>query len=233
MAAHPDGGDASHVTPGSLGGLAYLRVEGAAPPRGGVVILHGAGSRKENHLDFARLCADAGLAAIAFDQRGHGASEGALGAGALDDVAAIAGLLPAGPLFVRGSSMGGFVALAAAQLVGARAVVAICPASGAQLLAGLRARLFDFRADVAGLERILLDADVDGAARALGPDLLLLHAEGDDRVPIAGSERLHELAAGSTLVRVPGGDHNSVQHDDALQRRALDFLLARAAPLGR
>jgi pimeloyl-ACP methyl ester carboxylesterase len=233
MAAHPDGAGAPRVTPGSLDGLAYLRVEGAGRPRGAIVILHGAGSRKENHLDFARLCAAAGLAAIVFDQRGHGASEGALGAGALDDVAAIAGLLPAGPLFLRGSSMGGFVALAAAAHAGARAVVAVCPASGAQLLAGLRAQRFDFRADVAGLERVLLDCDLDGAARALGPDLMLLHAEGDDRVPIAGSERLHEAAAGSTLVRVPGGDHNSVQHDPALQRLALDFLLARASPDGR
>jgi pimeloyl-ACP methyl ester carboxylesterase len=228
MAAHPDGGDPSHLTPGSHGGLAYLLVEGAAAPRGAIVILHGAGSRKENHLDFAQLCAAASLTAIVFDQRGHGASHGALGAGALDDVAAIAGLLPDGPLFLRGSSMGGFVALAAARLVGARAVVAICPASGAQLRSGLRAGRFDFRADVAGLERVLLAADLDGAARALGPDLLLLHAEGDDRVPIAGSERLHEAAAGSTLVRVPGGNHNSVQHDAALQRLALEFLLARA-----
>ena len=232
MAAHPDRAGAPRVTPGSLGGLAYLLVEGPGPPRGAIVILHGAGSRKENHLDFARLCAAAAITAIVLDQRGHGASEGALGAGALDDVAAVAGLLPAGPLFLRGSSMGGFAALAAAALVGATAVVAICPASGAQLLGGLRAGRLSFRADVAGLERVLLDADLEAAARALGPDLLLLHAEGDDRVPIAGSEKLHELAAGSTLVRVPGANHNSVQHDPALQRLALEFLLARAHPPG-
>ena len=232
MAAHPDGAGAPRVSPGSHDGLAYLRVEGTAPPRGGVVVLHGAGSRKENHLDFAELCAAAGITAIVLDQRGHGSSEGPLGAGALGDVAAIAELLPAGPRFVRGSSMGGFVALAAAPLVGARAVVAICPASGAQLLAGVRAGRLDFRADIAGLERVLLEADLDAAARALGPDLLLLHAEGDDRVPIAGSERLHGLAAGSTLVRVPGGDHHSIQHDAALQRLAVEFLLARAEPPG-
>jgi pimeloyl-ACP methyl ester carboxylesterase len=214
-------------------GLAYVLVAPEAKPRGGVVILHGAGSRKENHLDFAQLCAIAGIAAIVVDQRGHGASVGALGAGALDDVAAIAALLPDGPLFLRGSSMGGFVALAAAELAGARAVVAICPASCAQLLAGLRAGRFDFRADVAGLERVLLAADLDRVARALGPDLLLLHAEGDDRVPIAQSAALHEIAAGSTFVRVPGGDHNSVQHDHARQQLALEFLLERAAPAGR
>ncbi len=230
MPAHPDGADAPRVTPGSLHGLAYLLVRGAAPSRAGIVILHGAGSRKENHLDFADRCARAGVAALVLDQRGHGASEGALGAGALDDVAAVASLLPAGPRFLRGSSMGGFVALAAAALVGARGVVAICPASGAQLLAGLRAERLHFRADRAGLERVLRAADLDGAARALGRDLMLLHAEDDDRVPIEQSAHLHALAAGSTLVRVPGGDHHSVQHDPALQARALEFLLARTPP---
>ena len=44
------------------------------PPWPGIVILHGAGSRKENHADFARLAAANGWAALAFDPRGHGAS---------------------------------------------------------------------------------------------------------------------------------------------------------------
>ena len=117
-------------------GLAYELVLPEGEPRGGVVILHGAGSCKENHRDFARACAGAGLAALVFDQRGHGASEGALDGRALDDVATMAALLPAGvPVFLRGSSMGGFVALAAARRTGAAGVVAICPAGGEMLLA--------------------------------------------------------------------------------------------------
>jgi pimeloyl-ACP methyl ester carboxylesterase len=224
MARHPDAG--------ILDGLAYVRVAPSGPPRGGVVILHGAGSCKENHLDFAHLCARSGLASIAFDQRGHGASEGALGARTLDDVALMAGLLPAGPLMLRGSSMGGFVALAATARVGARAVVAICPPSGQQLLAGLRAGLLGFRADAAALEAMLGAVDLPGAARALGADLLLLHAEGDDRVPVAHSAALHAAAPGSSFVRVPGGDHGSIQHDERLQADALAFLLRRAAPAG-
>jgi pimeloyl-ACP methyl ester carboxylesterase len=219
MARHPDAGFHD--------GLAYLRVAPRGRPRGGVVILHGAGSCKENHLDFAHLCARDGLAAIVFDQRGHGASEGALGAGALEDVASIAGLLAPGPLFLRGSSMGGFVALAAAERVGARAVVAICPAGRELLLGGLRSGHFDFRADEPALERVIAAVDLRAAAAALGPGLMLLHAEGDDRVPVANSVALHENAPGSTLVRVPGGDHHSVQHDAALQERAVRFLLAR------
>ena len=228
MRSKLDGAAAPDVTLGCADGLAFARVAPDGPQRGGVVILHGAGSRKENHLDFARLCARAGLAAIAFDQRGHGDSEGALGASVLDDVASIAALLSPGPLLLRGSSMGGFVALAAAELVGARAVVAICPAGRELLLGGLRAGRFDFRADEPALERAIAAVDLHAAAAALGPGLMLLHADGDDRVPVAHSQALHDCAPGSTLVRVPGGDHHSVQHDPALQQQALDFLVAAA-----
>ncbi len=211
-------------------GLAYELVLPEGEPRGGVVILHGAGSCKENHRDFAQACAGAGLAALAFDQRGHGASEGALDARALDDVATMAALLPAGvPVFLRGSSMGGFVALAAARLAGAAGVVAICPASGGLLLEGLRCGRLDFRADRGGLEPLLASVDLQDAARALGPRLLLVHADGDDRVPIEHSRRLHAAAAGSRLLAVPGGDHQSAQHDPALQAEAVDFIAALAA----
>jgi pimeloyl-ACP methyl ester carboxylesterase len=218
------------VTSGRHGGLAYALVEPDGDPRGGVVVLHGAGSCKENHLDFARACAAGGLAAVAFDQRGHGASGGALGAGALDDVAAIAALLPAGrPVFLRGSSMGGCFALAAARLAGARGVVAICPSGPRQLLRGLRDERYELRADREALAPLLESIDLERDARALGPGLMLLHAEGDEAVPVEHSAHLHALAAGSRFVRVPGGDHRSVQHDAELQAEAVRFLLARGA----
>ena len=54
-----------------------------------------------------------------------------------------------------------------------------------------------------------------------------MHAEGDDVVPLRRSAELHDLAAGSSFIRVPGGDHGSVQHDPALQLDAVRFLLAR------
>src|SRR5579884_3916193 len=91
--------------------------EGPGPAAGGVVILHGAGSCKESHHDFARACVAAGLAAIAFDQRGHGESGGAMNDRVLDDVADITALLrertgPAElPVALRGSSMGGYLAI--------------------------------------------------------------------------------------------------------------------------
>jgi uncharacterized protein len=214
-------------------GLAYalFAADGGA---GGVVVLHGAGSCKENHFDFARRLQAAGLAAVVFDQRGHGESEGALGASVFDDVAAIAQLLPPGPVALRGSSMGGFVALMAGARMQADAVVAICPATGAMLAQGLDEREFDFRADEDGLRALLLAADEGAAARALGARLMLQHAEGDDRVPVEGSRELHAAAPGSRLEAVPGGDHRSVQHDPELQALAVRFiaqaLLPRPAP---
>jgi uncharacterized protein len=213
---------------GTTDGLAYALF--AADGAGGVVVLHGAGSCKENHFDFARQLQAAGLAAVAFDQRGHGESEGALGADLLDDVATIAGLLPPGPIALRGSSMGGFVALMAGARMQADAVVAICPATGAMLAQGLDEREFEFRADEDGLRTLLLAADEGAAARALGARLMLQHAEGDERVPVEGSRELHAAASGSRLVAVPGGDHRSVQHDPELQALAVRFIAQALQP---
>jgi pimeloyl-ACP methyl ester carboxylesterase len=213
---------------GVKNGLAYALF--AADGAGGVVVLHGAGSQKENHFDFARQLQAAGIAAVVFDQRGHGESDGALGASVFDDVVAIAELLPPGAVALRGSSMGGFVALHAGARMGAAAVVAICPATGAMLAEGLHDREFEFRADEDGLRELLLAADEQAAARALGERLMLQHAEGDERVPIAGSRALHQAAPGSELVAVPGGDHRSVQHDPELQALAVRFIARALRP---
>ena len=56
--------------------------------------------------------------------------------------------------------------------------------------------------------------------------LLLLHAEGDEVVPVEHSRALHVAAAGSRLVAVPGGHHRSVQHDPELQALAMRFVRA-------
>jgi alpha-beta hydrolase superfamily lysophospholipase len=214
-------------------GLAYALFVPDGAPAGGVVILHGAGSQKENHSDFARVCVDAGLAAVAFDQRGHGASEGALDGRAIADVATIAALLPPGrPVALRGSSMGGWLAIAAGAALDVAAVTAVCPASGEMLAHGLRDERFSFRADPASLGPLLESVDLPGAAAALGERLLLLHAEGDEQVPVAHSRALHAGAPGSRLEVVPGGHHRSVQHDPDVQALAVRFMAARFAAAG-
>jgi alpha-beta hydrolase superfamily lysophospholipase len=217
---------------GVSGGLAYtLWLPTGREPYGGVVILHGAGSQKENHHDFARAAIAAGLAAVAFDQRGHGASEGPMDGRVLDDVAAMAELLrdragSALPIALRGSSMGGYLAILAAPRVRARAVVAICPASAEGLRRGLAAEELGFDADRASLSRFLGAHDLSEAAAGLEIPVLLLHAEGDERVPVQHSRELADRlrADGSRLIAVPGGHHRSVQHDPELRAISLRFL---------
>ena len=213
-------------------GLSFALFLPASPPVATVVVLHGAGSCKESHFDFARACRADGLAAVCFDMRGHGESSGSLDGRAVADVAALGALarsrVGADAVALRGSSMGGYLALVAASAVGARAVVAICPASAGGLARGLRDQRFEFRADAAGLGAVLAEHDELRAAEELDAPLLLLHAEGDEVVPVEHSRALHIAAAGSRLVAVPGGHHRSVQHDPELQALSIRFIREHA-----
>ena len=223
------------VESGTDQGLAYTvwMPAGDSPARGGVVVLHGAGSCKENHHDFARAAIALGLGAIVFDQRGHGQSERPMDGRALADVAAMATLLrdrlgaAGAPLALRGSSMGGYLAILAATGIDAQAVVAICPASTEGLRRGLAEHTLDFDADRDALDELLATHDLGRAVAELRVPLLLLHAEGDERVPIEHSRELaaRMQAPGSRLIAIPGGHHRSIQHDEELQAVSLRFIV--------
>jgi uncharacterized protein len=199
----------------------------------GVVILHGAGSCQENHYDFARAAIALGMAALSFDQRGHGASAGAMGGRTVDDVVSMAALLrhelgvPSARVALRGSSMGGYLAIRAAAAAQADAVVAICPASASGLRRMLTAdEPLRFEADGPAVEALLDSGELSTVVTELTAPLLILHARGDEQVPV---EHSRELAAamqspGSRLIEVPGGHHRSIQHDDELQAVSLRFL---------
>ena len=215
------------------------------PPWPGIVILHGAGSQKENHADFARLAAASGWAALTFDQRGHGESEGEMGPDAVFDVVTMARLLAGvsgvdgSRVAVRGSSMGGFMAIhAAARAPEIAGVIAICPAGEDHLSRGLRRGELEMRvADALTLELWLSENDLRESVEELrGRPLMLLHAEGDDQIPSYWSEELYERAREPRrLLLVPGGDHRSLQHDPELQAEALRWLekkLATSGPSG-
>jgi fermentation-respiration switch protein FrsA (DUF1100 family) len=198
-----------------------------------MVIVHGAGSAKENHADFGRLCAASGWAAVSYDQRGHGESEDQMGPAALADVSRIAALLgrvegvDERRICVRGSSMGAFMAIqAGASSAAIRGVIAICPASVELLRRGLREGTLEMRADIAALDAWLGEHDLTHAVGELdGKPLVLLHARGDDRVPYTTSEQLYESAGEPRkLIVVAGGNHHSVQHDPELQAVALRWL---------
>jgi len=232
-----------HPTPdppelGSLDGLAYALFLPDGEPEAGVVILHGAGSAKESHFDFARGCREDRLAALAYDARGHGRSDGAFGPGAIDDTLAMVELLRshAPRVALRGSSLGGFQALhAAARDPAICAVVAICPAPENRLLRGLASgELREFECDVSATEMWLETLDLYDAAGRLGPhtSLLLLHARGDEQIPYAVSEDLYAAAhEPKRLLLLPGGHHRSLQHDLELQAVSRRFI--RDAARGR
>jgi uncharacterized protein len=214
----------------------WLWLPDTPPPWRGIVILHGAGSRKENHGDFGRAAADAGWAALAYDQRGHGEAADEMGPAALGDVAMMARLLadregvdPA-RVAVRGSSMGGYMAIHAAAASDAVAgVIAVCPASEDDLRRGLRRGDLEFRADErarADLDAWLSEHDIGEAVERLrGKPIILIHAEGDEQIPHQGSRALFERAGEPRkLIVLPGGHHRSAQHDPEIQGVALSWM---------
>ena len=202
-------------------GLAWARFEPDGPPTGGVVIFHGAGSRKENHYDIAREMTGAGLAAICFDQRGHGESDGPMDGRIVTDAVQIGRLFDGLPIGMRGSSMGGWVTLAAAEALGAKAIVAICPTTAAQLSEGVRSGRLPFDADA----ELLCSELSKGDPPPPSMPTLLLHASGDEVVPVGRSRELAPLLCpGSRYLEVPGGHHRSLQHDSEITALTVRFL---------
>ena len=216
---------------GTVDGLAYALFLPDGDPATGVVVLHGAGSAKESHFDFARGCREEGMVALAFDARGHGRSAGVFGPGAIEDVLTMAELVRAHAprVAVRGSSMGGFQAIhAAARDPSFCAVVAICPAPERSLLRMLRSgEPLRFDCDAPATEKWLESLDLYDAVGRIGPDtgLLLLHAMGDEQIPYTVSEELFAAAhEPKRLLVLPGGHHRSLQHDLEVQAMSRRFI---------
>jgi dienelactone hydrolase len=202
--------------------LSALLAEGevGAP---GVVILHGYGSRKDNHVDFARRLTARGLWVLVPDLRGHGDTPGPMDAGMPGDVLSSLDALVArgaGPLGIRGSSMGGFLALTCAPMhTDVRAVVAICPARPESLARRL--------GDDWPLRHPLGTSTWrhDGIARGFW------HAAGDDVVPWSNTFHLHSRAHQPKHLRIAmGGSHQSLQHDPRIQAETAHFLAGALRP---
>lgn len=155
---------------------------------------------------------------------------------ALDDVCTMARLLARrggvdpGRICVRGSSLGGFMAIhAAARCDAIAGAIAICPAGEEHLIRGLRAETLQMRITDRGRAELaswLGERDLRDAVRAMGAKpLLLIHAGGDERIPSESSEELFAQAAEPRkLILLGGGDRRSAQHDAELQGVALRWL---------
>lgn len=94
-------------------------------PVAGVAVCHGYGGVKEGMLGLCTRLAEHGLAAVAFDLRGHGENQAPIGPGVAQDFsAAVDYVRRFGPAFAAGHSLGGRLSFT----VGADAAVAISPA---------------------------------------------------------------------------------------------------------
>jgi dipeptidyl aminopeptidase/acylaminoacyl peptidase len=246
---HSAGADAAPIV---LSATLYLPEKDAGPGGGqfpGLVVGHGAGSRKERHAEFCREAAGQGSVVLALDFRGHGDSEGAADGPLEDDIAVAAGFLrkhcgvDRSRLCYRGSSMGGFYGLKAAATgtAGFAAVALLCPATAEVMLEGLD--------DIESRDTEADSADGDPAAPATRWDMpgikdyyrrensmalasrvkcpvLLVHARGDELVPFGHSlELAAHLPGDTTLVALAGGSHTSAQHDPEVHRLTARWLL--------
>ena len=228
-------------------GLAYALWLPDDPPTNelwpGVVIVHGAGSRKENHADFARLATAGGWAALTFDLPGHGDSERPMSGAAVEDVigdgppARFAGRRRPGsrrgqgiqprrlPRHSRGRGLRG-------DRRGHRDLPG-GPGPSRQRTASRAASRCE-SATRSRLEAWLLAQDIGDAVELIAPrPLILMHAEGDTQIPSDHSEELYERAGEPRkLIIVPGGAHTTVQHDPELQATALRWLERELAARG-
>lgn len=196
-------------------------------PRGLVVLLHGKDGTRQHVSVGAERLRQRGFMVLAFDQRGHGRSEGSLCTFGVREVAdlsrgldAVLGAKSALPVFLVGESMGAAVALrAAAHEPRVRAVAAAAPF--AELTTILEERSFLSKADTSkalamaerawGFPAGAVAPATDAASIAV--PVLLLYGSEDTYINPAHSYRVYAaLSCPKELVALEG-----VRHDDVLQ----------------
>ena len=211
---------------GERDGLSYALFVPEGEPKGGVVILHGAGSAKESHFDFGRAVPRPTTWPRWPTTRAATAARRASGdrrRSATRSRCATCCASTRPKVALRGSSMGGFTAIHAAALdPSVAAVVALCPAPRRLLLRGLRSgRLQEFAVDARGHRAVARGPGPlrrGGRARRRRPRCCCCTRKGDEQVPYTVSEELHAAAhEPKRLLVFPGGHHRSLQHDLEVQ----------------
>jgi fermentation-respiration switch protein FrsA (DUF1100 family) len=181
-----------------------------AQPRGYVLISHGNGGNITHRADLLHDLHRLGFAALIFDYRGYGRSEGSPNEeGVLQDARAASNWLverarmPASDLIQYGESLGGAVAVQLAAADGARALILENTFSSLPDIASYHYAWLPVRL----LMRSKFDS-VGAIANYHGP-LLQLHGDADTIVPVEFGRRLFAAAnEPKRLVITPGGNHN-------------------------
>ena len=214
--------------------LAYAQLPGLGPT---VVFLPGFGSDMAGAkaLALRSWCAAHEQALLRLDYSGHGDSEGAFADGTIgrwadDALAVIAARVPAGPLILVGSSMGGWIALLLALRLGERVVGvvgvaaapdfterlmwdAMAPPERATLLRDGHIEAPSAYGPPQLVTRALIEDGRDhlllGGRIALNMPVRLLHGQADPDVPWETALTLARAITGADVrvVLVKDGDH--------------------------
>jgi uncharacterized protein len=224
-----------------------LKIQGwwipAQANRGTLIVLHGLGATRQDHLRWALPLWRSGLNLVLIDLREHGGSEGEFftyGFYEWQDVAGVidtleARKLGAGPIVVLGISAGGSVAVSAAahdqRIAGLITIGAFADLSQTierqtpWLSSGMRSR---------GMRRAETMAQFDIAqaspqtliAQVKGPKLIM-HGQLDDYIPFNDGEVLFAAATGQkAFYPIPGANHATMLSvdRDRVRQTIVDFV---------
>jgi len=195
-------------------GCCYRRIAADAPT---IMHFHGNGETVADYTgEFEARIAALGANLLLADYRGYGMSTGTPALAAmLNDVAllvAAAGVDPAQLIFF-GRSLGSLYAVhGAARFPGAAGLIIESGIADPLERILLRVTPAELGVDRAGLEAAVGEAlDQHRKLAAFRGRTLIMHAKGDDLVPVSHAERLHAWAnPPKQLLILPHGDHNSI-----------------------
>jgi pimeloyl-ACP methyl ester carboxylesterase len=218
--------DAS-VTSGDGLTLRGWRCAAQDDPRGTIVYLHGIADNRTSARGVIERFVRRGYGVVAFDSRGHGASDGDIctyGFHERHDVRRILDTLPPSPIVLVGTSLGAAIALQAAAIDDrVTGVVAAEVFSDLETVARERApRVFSdasireaFRiAGERGRFDVTAVSPVASAASIHAPVLLVHGADDIDTPPDHSRRVLVRLGGPKRLIIVPGAGHNGALRAD-------------------
>jgi uncharacterized protein len=197
------------------------RMQPRGPRRATVVYLHGVADNRVSGISAGERLAARGFEVIAYDGRASGESGGAActyGYYEKRDLHRVIDVLPSGPLFLFGNSLGAAIALqAAAEDPRVSAVISVESFSdlrtvamdrvGWMLPSSMVSRAFA-RAEAEGHFEIDAVSPVRAAAHITVP-VLVIHGTSDWKTRPAHSRRIYDALAGPrTLVLVDGVGHD-------------------------